>query len=147
MVVFLTIITNGLFAQQRITEKFNNIPLSTALDLITKKYGVKIAFDNSVVEGVVVSTNIKKDLPGQAIEKLLSNTGLEVVKINDVFILKKKALIEPVAEKPKNVVGIVSDKISGETLPYANVKVLGANIGTSTNPDGFFLFKNLRRIQ
>ncbi|HOZ14078.1 MAG TPA: carboxypeptidase-like regulatory domain-containing protein [Tenuifilaceae bacterium] len=138
MLVFLTIITNDLFAQERITEKFNNIPLSAALDLITKKYGVKIAFDNAVVEGVFVSANIKKDLPGQAIEKLLSNTGLDVVKINDVFILKKKALIEPVAEKPKNVVGIVRDKISGETLPYANVKVLGANIGTSTNPDGFF---------
>ncbi|HPV56999.1 MAG TPA: hypothetical protein PKW61_07725, partial [Tenuifilaceae bacterium] len=66
MLVFLTIITNDLFAQERITEKFNNISLSAALDLITKKYGVKIAFDNAVVEGVTVSAIVRKDLPEQA---------------------------------------------------------------------------------
>ena len=34
--------------------------------------------------------------------------------------------------------GIVKDKESGETLPFANVFVKDTNIGTTTNADGFF---------
>ena len=34
--------------------------------------------------------------------------------------------------------GIVKDKGSGETLPFANVFVKDTNIGTTTNADGFF---------
>jgi len=34
--------------------------------------------------------------------------------------------------------GVVKDKESGETLPFANVFVKDTNIGTTTNADGFF---------
>lgn len=36
------------------------------------------------------------------------------------------------------VSGVVKDKESGETLPFANVFVKDTNIGTTTNADGFF---------
>lgn len=39
--------------------------------------------------------------------------------------------------------GIVKDKRSGETLPYASVLVQGTNNGTSTNVDGYFTLLNV----
>lgn len=39
--------------------------------------------------------------------------------------------------------GIIKDKISGETLPYANIAVQGTNNGTSTNQDGYFTLLNV----
>ena len=39
--------------------------------------------------------------------------------------------------------GIVKDKESGETLPFANVFVKDTNIGTTTNEDGFFTLFNV----
>lgn len=39
--------------------------------------------------------------------------------------------------------GIVKDKESGETLPFANVFIKDTNIGTTTNGDGFFTLFNV----
>lgn len=39
--------------------------------------------------------------------------------------------------------GKVKDLTSGESLPFASVKVLGTNIGTSTNVDGFFTLRKI----
>ena len=40
-------------------------------------------------------------------------------------------------QDPTTVSGVVKDKESGETLPFANVFVKDTNIGTTTNADGF----------
>jgi len=39
--------------------------------------------------------------------------------------------------------GVVKDKESGETLPFANVFIKDTNIGTTTNDDGFFTLFNV----
>lgn len=39
--------------------------------------------------------------------------------------------------------GVVKDKESGETLPFANVFIKDTNIGTTTNGDGFFTLFNV----
>ena len=41
-------------------------------------------------------------------------------------------------QDPTTVSGVVKDKESGETLPFANVFVKDTNIGTTTNADGYF---------
>ena len=44
---------------------------------------------------------------------------------------------------PITIRGLVIDKESGESLPYANVIVKDTNIGTTTNEDGFFTLFNV----
>ena len=39
--------------------------------------------------------------------------------------------------------GVVKDKESGETLPFANIFIKDTNIGTTTNGDGFFTLFNV----
>ncbi|MGE0077677.1 MAG: carboxypeptidase-like regulatory domain-containing protein [Bacteroidales bacterium] len=142
LVTVFTVIASNLYAQVKVTEKFENTPLIESLDILSKKYTVKIAYDNAVVVGITVNVNFKRESIDSAIKKLLANTGLEVIRINDVFIVKKQDLSAIQESKPKKVVGVVRDKSSGESLPYASVKVLGAHAGTATNPDGFFSIQN-----
>ena len=44
---------------------------------------------------------------------------------------------------PITISGLIKDKESGESLPYANVIVKNTNIGTTTNEDGFFTLFNV----
>ena len=46
-------------------------------------------------------------------------------------------------KNPITISGVVKDKESGETLPFANVFVKNTNIGTTTNEDGFFTLFNV----
>ena len=46
-------------------------------------------------------------------------------------------------QDPTTISGVVKDKESGETLPFANVFVKDTNIGTTTNADGFFTLFNV----
>jgi len=46
-------------------------------------------------------------------------------------------------QDPTTISGVVKDKESGETLPFANVFVKDTNIGTTTNEDGFFTLFNV----
>ena len=56
----------------------------------------------------------------------------------------KSVLIESKFQKdPITISGVVKDKESGETLPFANVFVKDTNIGTTTNADGFFTLFNV----
>ena len=53
-------------------------------------------------------------------------------------------LLENKSQKnPITISGVVKDKESGETLPFANVFVKDTNIGTITNEDGFFTLFNV----
>lgn len=138
VVIVFSIATNKLYSQARITEKFVNTPLIEVLDLISKKYGVKLAYDNALVLGVTINSSFKKDPVDKVLNVLLKDTDLEFIKINDVFVFRKK-ISQPLLDvAPKKILGVVRDKTSGESLPYASVRVLGAHAGTSTNPDGFF---------
>ncbi|BDX37251.1 TonB-dependent receptor [Tenuifilaceae bacterium CYCD] len=138
LVFFFTATSFSVFAQVSVTEKFENAPLIESLDLISKKYGVKIAYDNASVLGVTINASFKRASADVVLKKLLSNTDLEVIKINDVFIIKKIDPSRIALEKSQKVMGIVRDKASGESLPYATVKVEGKRVGTVTNTDGFF---------
>ena len=47
-----------------------------------------------------------------------------------------------IAQK-NNISGIVRSKVSGESLPYANIMIKGTSVGTTTNVDGFFTLLNI----
>ncbi|HAS42929.1 MAG TPA: TonB-dependent receptor [Microscillaceae bacterium] len=46
-------------------------------------------------------------------------------------------------QNTQTITGIVKDKISGESLPYATIGLKGTNNGTSTNTDGYFTLFNV----
>lgn len=133
------------FSQTRISEKFEGKPLGNVLEMIAKNYKIKFAYDNSAISSTVVSGDFRNEPIDEVLKTILKETSFEFLFINDVYIIKQK-LVEQ-KEEPKitptkpikyKVLGIVKEKETGETLPYATIAVEETKSGTSTNTDGYF---------
>lgn len=59
------------------------------------------------------------------------------------YYTNKSYAISSNSGEPISISGVVKDKESGETLPFASVFVKGTSIGTTTNEDGFFTLFNV----
>jgi ferric enterobactin receptor len=140
--IVLIFLTGSVTAQSIIVnENFVDTELADALKRIRKNYGVKIAYDNQLVESIRVTENIQNAPLDQALKKLLDGTGLGHRSLND------KVIIIPQPSPPPNVLpvrtdisvsGVIKDEETGETLPNATVYITGTMSGTTTNTDGFF---------
>jgi len=131
--------------QTRISEKFENKSLNDVLEYLAKSYKIKFAYDNSLVSSVKVTGDFQNKPIDEVLNTILKDTNLEMLFINDVYIIKTKATppkseskvvtVKPIKYK---VVGVVKEQGSGETLPYATISIANSQNGTSTNTDGFF---------
>ena len=52
---------HALMGQALITEKFSNAPLVESLNLISKKYAVKVAFDNEALSGYNINARFTNE--------------------------------------------------------------------------------------
>ena len=137
--VVLIVFYYPIFSQSRITERFNDRPLTEVFDLFTKKYSIKFAYDNNLIQSVVVSGNFKDEPVEVVLKKILDQNGLEFLRIKDVFIIRTStAAPEPVKQVKYKVLGVVKERTTGEALPYASISVVGTQKGTASNPDGYF---------
>lgn len=150
ILISIVIILSGYqlsFSQTRISEKFDGKPLGQVLEQIAKSYKIKFAYDNSAISSTVVSGDFRNQPVDEVIKNLLKETNFEVILINDVFIIKQKAgesKTVPVKQVKYKVLGIVKEKGTGESLPYASIAVEETQGGTSTNTDGYFSLSSNR---
>lgn len=114
-------ITFSLFAQTQITETFNHTPLADVLKKLNQSYGIKFAYDNQLIQNIYITATLKSVTVPQALEKIFSETGLEAVPLNEVWIVRKSAVKEK--RTGKKPLAIIHDKNSGETVPYARISV------------------------
>lgn len=133
------------FSQTRISEKYESKPLNEVLEGIAKSYKIKFAYDNSTVSTIVVTGNFRNEPIDEVLKSFLKETSLEFMLIDDVYVIKQKIVEEK--EEPKvlpvkpvryKVLGIVKEKETGESLPYASIAVDETQTGTATNTDGYF---------
>ncbi|HCT30250.1 MAG TPA: hypothetical protein DIW31_05850, partial [Bacteroidales bacterium] len=139
-------------AQTRISEKFENRPLNEVLEYLSKNYKIKFAYDNFLASTVLITGNFQNKPIDEVLNSLLADTNLEMLFINDVYIIKTKKLkpnkepkvvtVKPVKYK---VLGVVKEKGSGESLPYATISIAETPNGTSANTDGFFSITSERK--
>lgn len=132
-------------AQTRISQKFESKPLNEVLEMLAKNYKIKFAYDNSIVSSTLVTGDYQNKPIDDVINSILKETNLEMLFINDVYIIKTKTVQPP--EEPKvtpvkpikyKVLGIVKEKETGESLPYATISIAETQKGTMTNTDGYF---------
>ncbi len=132
---------------QTITASYHNAPLSKVLDEVALECKVKLAYDFDLVSKYTVTATLVRFTPGEALQLVLDNFALTFVEINDVFVIKPnsdtpplQALVstpDPIPPKYK-VLGLVREKFTGETLPYASVALVGTRSGVAANSDGYF---------
>ena len=124
-----------------INEQFQNISLKKALNTLTKKYKVKIAYDSRLVKDITITQTIDNKNLKETLAQLFNGhpIGYSIVGNNKILLYKKadtdSALTPPTTI---DITGKVKDSSTGELLPFANIRILGTRRGTVTNVDGFF---------
>lgn len=142
LMLFFSLISvskQGIAQDKLITLTLTDIPLHEALMQLTAKYGIKVAFDNAAVSPFRVSLKVKRAKPGDVVRLMLKNTPLEYRYFNGVFLITPGRKSNPVKpNRSGSGVGLIRDKKTGESLPYATVKVVESQVASSANADGFF---------
>ncbi len=126
-----------------------------ALDLVLLdlkiNYRLEFTYDPELVQGKRISVVFPKTNLDNALNLILAGTGLTYKKTgrNRITIVEgaEEAIVDTAVSQPtrKNftIKGVIKDKNSGETLPFANVLVRGSTNGTTSNIDGYFTLFNI----
>ena len=124
-----------------ISENFQDVTLKQALNTLSKKYKVKIAYNSRLVKGIKITQNIQNQSVNNALKQILSGLpiGFSLIRQNKI-LLYEKSDTDSSSSPPTtiDITGKVKDITTGELLPFANILVLGTRRGTVTNVDGFF---------
>ena len=153
--LFLSFSVAGLAQQEaediKVSGNFKDKSMFLVFAILEVDAQIKFEYEEEDIKDLKVTALFKKLPLNVAMEIILNNTDLafEYKAPRTVVIIenKDKKKHEAAASKPKDfnftLKGIIKDKDSGETLPFANVIVKGTNKGASTNVDGYFTIFNV----
>lgn len=129
-----------------IFENFEDTPLTKVINTLKKKYKIKFAYDDALVTGLTISGSFQNVAVSDFLDEILHINGIDYQVLNNKYILIPKAIELDTATPTLfdfTLSGIVTDQMTGETLPNALVRVAGSSQGTVTNKDGRFLLPNV----
>ncbi len=130
----------------KIDDSFQDKSLSIVLLELKISHQLQFEYDETLIEGIRVTTSFRKASLDYAMKKILEGTEIdfEITAPRSIRLFHKSqkptidwSKVNP-TRKNINVSGIVKDKKTGETLPFATVIVKGNNNGVTTNIDGYF---------
>lgn len=129
---------------QTYRQTFQNISLSEALISVSKQYNIKVAFDS----GKLSSYNINREVTGNTLQEFLSDlirsSGFDFkYRYNRYLIVPVKSPDGDSGPKEGQIIGSVSDKETGESLPYASVFFKDQNVLATATENGSFCIKNI----
>ncbi len=121
-------------------------PLASVLHHLASQTGVDIVYADRLVEGRAVTGRYLGDDAGQALATILRGSGLRAEQLRPGQYVIVSAYptpgLEPVAYRG-TLRGTVVDAETGEVLPGAHVRLVGLELGTATNPAGYFALPDL----
>jgi len=130
----------------KIKGSFQDRPLSLVLLHLKINYGLSFEYEEKLIEDIRITTFFKKSSLDFGMKKILEDTNLnfEIKSAKTIALFLKSetpkvdwSTVVP-TRKDFNISGIVKDKKTGETLPFANVIIKGSTNGVTTNIDGYF---------
>ncbi|MFT6807288.1 MAG: hypothetical protein ACJA01_000508 [Saprospiraceae bacterium] len=134
-------ICQGVSAQQfpderQITIDLVNVPLDSALLLLSKASGVNISYDTPILpdKNVTLSANYLK--LGLALDNALINTNLKYKIVGNQLVIVEKYI--PLLNDIVTISGRVVDEKSGELLAHVNVFTSDFSYTEVTNEYGFY---------
>ncbi|WP_231932255.1 MULTISPECIES: SusC/RagA family TonB-linked outer membrane protein [Butyricimonas] len=133
-----TVNATAFSQEQKLDVAFDNELLVKVIDYLQDQTGLQFFYqDKSVSVSDRVSVNMKQATLSEILDKVLTGKGYAYELLDGVVVIKPMAARDD--EKPKSVrvKGFVYD--TGKLpMPGVTVKVVGLNIGTSTNAQGWF---------
>ena len=133
---FLT--ETGLYSQTyRLT--FRNTPLSDALISISSQLNIKVAFDSKKLGAKIIDCEVTGQNAAEVISDLLKNTGFNYrLRYNRYLIVESESSSKESGLTTFQIIGSVSDRNSGEQLPYATIIAFDQDLQTSASVNGSF---------
>lgn len=141
----------------KVKEYYWATPLTKVFADLTNKYHLEVLYDSAEVANIKFDYDFGGTSPDLVFSIIVrEKPELDFLKDEDgVYHVFKKSTEKPEAPGHQNirfkgaaeqtninVSGIVKDKNTGESLPFATVIIRGTTIGTTTNQDGYFtIFK------
>jgi ferric enterobactin receptor len=123
---------------------FRNTPLSNALIRISGQLDIKVAFDSKKLGSVTINRDVTGNSAEEVISDLLWNSGFEYkIKYNKYLIIDKEKVEGENNSEEYQLIGSISDRESGEQLPYATVILYNKNLQISASEKGSFSIKNI----
>ncbi|MBX2820521.1 MAG: TonB-dependent receptor [Rhodothermaceae bacterium] len=126
---------------EKYTIIFRDAQLDDALEQLVTTTKINLLYNPDIIEDIVVTCSAKKEKAESILRCLIKDAELDFYRLSSGTYV----VIEKAEEPPKlgNLAGIVVDKSTGEPLPYANVLLSDASVGTATNTAGMFTFSSL----
>ena len=148
-----------IFAQQSFAQNAGEIivsksyfgkTLKNVLDDLALSYNVDIDYiKEDIPRGIIPGKSFREKPLDQVIQQLLKEKDLHY-KIVDMQIVIRKSdetimLEQKIYQRKYNftLTGVVKDKKSGESLPFAQIMVKTTTNGTASNVDGYFTLFNV----
>ena len=126
----------------RINHSVNEVDLRKVLRFVSRAYQVRFAYDPRAMSRIDVTGTYNDLTVSEFLEAVLSGTGYGYKRIGNTFVIVPQSVSSPSPSGPERyniaITGRITDKRSGEPLPYASISVVGTTLGTSTSLDGRF---------
>jgi hypothetical protein len=160
MTFCLLLVAAAGFSQNLTDIRLNKLytgPLTSVLDDISRQHGVHFSYEKPLLENVQIAERPFDEPLGGFLKKALKGANLKFYEdaAGNIHILGEfdKADAQALAQPKKyagaptrlnlTVVGKITDKLSGESLPFVTIQVAGASIGGDSNVDGLFTLLNV----
>jgi ferric enterobactin receptor len=140
----LLFLSNPDLKAQTYKQSFTNTPLSEALNQVSRLLDIKVAFDSQKLSSLSINREVTGNSADELISDLLLNSGFEYKYKYDRYLIVEKG--DRSSDPPFNlcqIIGSVSDKETGEQLPYASVILDRQNLIVSASENGSFCIKNV----
>lgn len=124
--------------------EFKGETLADALTKVSGKLKIKVAFDAQKAAKVQINRQVTGNTPEEFMQNLLSGLSFDYVYKHNRFLLVEKQEIALKDTVSCRVLGAITDRESGEQLPYAAVVLPELNMNTYASSSGSFSFKNIQ---
>ena len=149
LIFVYAVLASGQTQDRTIT--FRGETLGSAIDSLSRWYGISIIYREADVRGQTVRFTCERCSFEQALMGILGNTGLDAVASGRQVIVRERP--RTVGEEDATIAGTITDAATGDAIGGASVLLSGrAADGTltflrvcPTNSFGFFSLRNVRR--
>lgn len=140
LLVFLLFISVASFSQTKSFD-FKNTPLSEAIKQIASSLNLSVSFDAAALAKQNISGSFAGSAANDILPQILKNTGYRVeFKFGNYLIIPDNQAPAPHVSFI-DVSGTLTDRQTGEQLPYANISLPEKNALISSSVNGTFAFK------
>lgn len=121
---------------------FTNTPLSEALKQVSETLNISVSFDAKAMSAHQVSGTFSGQTPEDILVNLLRNSGYKADRKYGNYLIVPDNQAKPTAAISYiDVTGLLTDRLTGEQLPYATIFLPERNTYLSSSVNGTFTFK------